>query len=76
MNAAELQERIQRWEDLHTDFKERFESNCELAKALVCFANTDGGQLIFGVAENRHIAGIDDAPCQKPWVHSASGGVR
>jgi ATP-dependent DNA helicase RecG len=60
MNASELQERIKRWEDLHTDFKERFDSNRELAKDLVCFANTDGGQLIFGVAENRHIAGIDD----------------
>lgn len=60
MNASELQARIKRWEDLHTDFKERFDSNRELTKDLVCFANTDGGQLIFGVAENRHIAGIDD----------------
>jgi hypothetical protein len=31
MNAPELQARIKRWEDLHTDFKERFDSNREQA---------------------------------------------
>jgi len=42
MKIAELKERVAKWEDLHTDFKERFGSNRELAKDLVCFANTDG----------------------------------
>ena len=60
MNLSELKERIVRWEDLHTDFRERFESNRELAKDLVCFANTDGGQLILGVAKDRSIVGVDD----------------
>jgi len=60
MTLSELKERIVRWEGLHTDFKERFESNRELAKDLVCFANTDGGQLIFGVAKDRRIVGVDD----------------
>jgi len=60
MNVSELKERIAQWEDLHTDFKERFDSNRELAKDLVCFANTDGGQLIFGIAKDRSIVGVDD----------------
>jgi len=60
MNMSELQERIAKGENLHTDFKERFDSDRELAKDLVCFANTDGGQLIFGVAKDRRIVGIDD----------------
>ena len=60
MNLAELQERIAKWEDLHADFKERFDSNRELAKDLVCFANTDGGQLIFGISSDKHIVGVDD----------------
>jgi len=60
MNLSELKERIVIWEGLHTDFKERFESDRELAKDLVCFANTDGGQLIFGVAKDRRIVGVDD----------------
>ncbi len=60
MNVSELKERIAQWEDLHTDFKERFDSNRELAKDLVCFANTDGGQLIFGIAKDTSIVGVDD----------------
>jgi hypothetical protein len=60
MKLAELKERIAKWEDLHTDFKERFDSNRELAKDLVCFANTDGGQIIFGISSDKHIVGVDD----------------
>jgi len=60
MNLAELQKRIAKWEDLHTDFKERFTSNREMTKDLVCFASTDGGQLIFGVSGDKHIVGVDD----------------
>jgi ATP-dependent DNA helicase RecG len=60
MNLAELQERIVKGENLHTDFKERFASDRELAKDLVCFANTDGGQLVFGVTNDRRIVGVDD----------------
>jgi len=60
MNLCEFKERIVRWENIHTDFKERFDSNRELAKDLVCFANTDGGQLIFGVAKDRKIVGVYD----------------
>lgn len=60
MKLVELKKRIAKWEDLHTDFKERFGTNRELAKYLVCFANTDGGQLIFGISGDKHIVGIDD----------------
>lgn len=60
MNLCELKERIIRGENLHTDFKERFESNRELVKDIVCFANTDGGQLIFGVSNDRRVVGVDD----------------
>lgn len=60
MDITELRERILRWENLHTDFKERISSPDELAKDLVCFANTDGGQLIIGVAKDRAIKGVDD----------------
>ena len=60
MDITELRERILRWENLHTDFKERIFSPDELAKDLVCFANTDGGQLIIGVAKDRTSKGVDD----------------
>jgi hypothetical protein len=36
MTPDELRDRILRWEDPHTDFKESIDSNSELAKDLVC----------------------------------------
>ncbi len=60
MELIELQQRIARWEDLHTDFKERIESAEELARDIVCFANTDGGQLIIGVSKHRQTIGVED----------------
>jgi ATP-dependent DNA helicase RecG len=61
MNIRELQERIAQWEDLHTEFKDWPVQPDDLAASLVAFANTDGGQLILGVTNNRVIVGVDDA---------------
>ncbi len=60
MNLLELYDRIRTWEDLHTEFKEADIHSDDLAAALVAFANTDGGQLIFGVDKNRQIVGVPD----------------
>ena len=60
MDLWELHQRIARWEDLRTEFKEQDVHADDIAAALVAFANTDGGQLIFGVGKNRAIAGVDD----------------
>ena len=60
MTPDELRERVARWEDSHTDFKEVLSSNSELAKDLVCFANSDGGQLIIGVTDDGSVVGVQD----------------
>lgn len=60
MTPGELRERILRWEDPHTDFKRELGSTGELAKDLVCFANSDGGQLIIGVDNGRNAVGVPD----------------
>jgi ATP-dependent DNA helicase RecG len=60
MDMWELQRRIARWEDIHTEFKEQDVHTDDIAAALVAFANTDGGQLIFGINQNRAIIGVDD----------------
>lgn len=61
MDRIELQQRIGRWEDLHTEFKEWPVRPTDLAAALVAFANTDGGQLILGVSDDRRLVGIEDS---------------
>lgn len=58
MNLAELRERIAKWEDLHTEFKEWPVHTDDLSASIVAFANTDGGQLILGVVKDRSIPGI------------------
>lgn len=60
MSPDELRERVLRWEDPHTDFKQAVDSKEELAKDLVCFANSDGGQLVVGVAKDRTVTGVED----------------
>ena len=61
MNLQELQQRILKWENLHTEFKTWPLRLTDLAATLTAFANTDGGQLIIGVADKDHtIVGVDD----------------
>jgi len=61
MDKLELQERILKGENLHTEFKESLPDNETLAKSIVCFANTDGGQLIIGVSDPGNITGVGDS---------------
>ena len=61
MNISELKERIARWEDLHTEFKQWPVHPDDLASSIVAFANTDGGQLIIGVTNDRKIVGVADS---------------
>lgn len=60
MDLRELRERIARWENLHTEFKEWPIQRDKLAAALVAMANTDGGQLVLGVSEDREAVGVED----------------
>jgi ATP-dependent DNA helicase RecG len=60
MNLTEFVARVETWEDIHTEFKERSIAADDLAASLVAFANTDGGQLIFGVNNQKQLIGIND----------------
>lgn len=60
MDKLELQERILKGENLHTEFKEVLPDNETLAKSIVCFANADGGQLIIGISDSGDIVGVGD----------------
>jgi ATP-dependent DNA helicase RecG len=60
MDKLELQERILKGENIHTEFKESLPDNETIAKAIVCFANADGGQLIIGISKSGDIVGVGD----------------
>lgn len=56
----ELRQRIARGENPHTEFKRALPANSELARQVVCFANSDGGQIIVGVADDGQVIGVAD----------------
>lgn len=60
MTPDELRQRIDRGEGPHADFKRAVGSVGELAKDLVCFANSDGGQILVGVEDSGEVVGVDD----------------
>ena len=72
MDLTELRKRIARWEDLHTEFKEWPVHPDKLAAALVAMANTDGGQLVLGVGEDRQITGVEDADAAAQLVDNVA----
>jgi len=58
MNELEIKELIARGEGYHLEFKEENASNEKFAKALVCFANTDGGKILVGIDDNGNTKGV------------------
>jgi ATP-dependent DNA helicase RecG len=58
MNLAELTTRLQKGEDLHTEFKEWPIRPDNLASSIVALANTDGGQILLGVNDSGEIVGV------------------
>lgn len=60
MDKLELPERILKGENLHTELKESIVNNEDIAKSIVCFANTDGGQIIVGVSDEGEIVGVEN----------------
>jgi ATP-dependent DNA helicase RecG len=59
METLELIERISKGEDSYTQFKVQAVSSKDLAKEFVAFANAQGGILIFGVADDGEVKGLD-----------------
>jgi len=58
MNSTELATRLNKGEDLHTEFMAHIVHADDLAASIIAFANTDGGQMIFGVNGEREITGL------------------
>jgi len=59
VNVLELKERIAGGENIHTEFKESLPEASDLAKSIVCFANTDGGQIIIGISDDGEVLGLE-----------------
>jgi ATP-dependent DNA helicase RecG len=60
MNEEALRQLVARGEGQHLDFKVALDRQSELAKDLVCFANADGGAIVFGVTDDGELRGVQD----------------
>lgn len=60
MNDEALRQLVARGEGQHLDFKVALDRQSELAKDLVCFANADGGAIVFGVTDDGELRGVQD----------------
>lgn len=60
MDVEALRQRLRGGENLTTEFKAAAIHPDDLAAALVAFANTSGGEMIFGVRDNGEVAGIEN----------------
>ena len=56
----ELKTRIEKGENLHTEFKQWPLGADELSSAMVAFTNTDGGQIFLGVDNQKQTIGIPE----------------
>lgn len=62
-------EKIKKAESVNLEFKEKFERSDTLAKLLVAFSNTKGGEIIVGVEKNtKKIKGVDTKFSFEEWV--------
>src|ERR1039457_6114199 len=72
MDLADLRSRIHNWEDVHTEFKLQAVHADDLSAAIVAFANSDGGQLIIGVSNDRLIVGVTEIDKLRQYVENVA----
>lgn len=61
MTLKELEKRVQGGENLFTEFKHKINFPEKIAREIVAFANSKGGQLFIGVDDNKTIFGLKNA---------------
>ena len=67
-NKAKIFELIHQGENTSVEFKDRQVRAESLAKEVVAFANSYGGTLLIGVADNGMIQGISDQKNYEEWI--------
>lgn len=73
LSPHDLRILIDRGENVHVEFKKTIPSPEKIAREISALANTQGGLILVGVADNGAIVGIRDFYEEEHWIQEAAG---
>ncbi|HTR81650.1 MAG TPA: ATP-binding protein [Bacteroidota bacterium] len=71
MNADDIKELIESGEGFQVEFKRKISSAEKIARALIAFANTKGGTILFGVDDDGSIVGVESEKTEMDLIELA-----
>jgi predicted HTH transcriptional regulator len=71
MNGKELQELLGEGEGFQLEFKRKVSSPTKIARALIAFANTKGGTILFGIDDDKTIVGVESEKTEVEMIEIA-----
>ena len=72
MYLVELHRLIEDGENSTVEFKRKFSSPEKIAKEMIAFANSKGGQILFGVDDDRTIVGVESEKGELELINTAA----
>jgi predicted HTH transcriptional regulator len=71
MNGKELQALLEEGEGFQLEFKRKVSSPAKIARALIGFANSKGGTILFGVDDDKTIVGVESEKTEVEMIEIA-----
>ncbi|MBI4428187.1 MAG: putative DNA binding domain-containing protein [Ignavibacteriales bacterium] len=71
MNFRDIQEMLDEGEGFQLEFKRKVTSPEKIARALIGFANTKGGTILFGVDDDRSVVGVESEKSEVELVRTS-----
>ncbi|MBI3787319.1 MAG: ATP-binding protein [Ignavibacteriales bacterium] len=71
MNYRELALLLEEGEGIHLEFKRKVSSPEKIARALIGFANTKGGTILFGIDDDASIVGVESEKMEVEMIETA-----
>jgi predicted HTH transcriptional regulator len=71
MNGKELQVLLEEGEGFQLEFKRKVTSPSKVARALIAFANTKGGTILFGIDDDKTIVGVESEKMEVEMIETA-----
>jgi len=71
MNGKELHVLLGEGEGFQLEFKRKVSSPTKIARALIAFANTKGGRILFGIDDDKTIVGVESEKLEVEMIEIA-----